>query len=197
VAVLIDDRRLGACAAKRRSECEDELQILIGFLVAKDALCHLKKASDLDQGEHARAKRRLEHILPRPAEAESTKAGFIGNAEKIVAFEEGSDRAAFTLSEVTLGALHEATPPSIGSRVTDGPEDGSSGWRRKAAARQYQGRLDRKAVRIIDPLQRVLEHDRLVASHLVAARQADWTCPSFEIDMDFDVSHDRLDPVRA
>ncbi len=139
----------------------------------------------------------MEHVLARPAEAERAKTGLIGDAEKIVALGEGPDRAAFALGEAPLGALHEAAPPGVRRRVADGPEDGLSGRRRKAAARQREGGLDREAVRIGEPFRRVLEDDGLIAAHLVAAGQADRTRASFEVDMDFDVSHDRSAPACA
>lgn len=157
----------------------------------------MKKASELDQRRHARAKRRLEHVIARPAEAERTKTGLIGDAEKIVAFGEGSDRAAFALGEAPLRALHEAAPPGVGGGVAKGPEDGLSCRRREAAAGQCESGLDREAVRIAEPFRRILEHYGLIAPHLVASCQAERTRASVEVDMDFDVSHDRLDPASA
>src|SRR5215475_6084513 len=93
MVVSIDDRRLGARPAKRRSGREYELEILVRLLVAKDALGHLKEAIELDQGGDARTKRRLKRIVACAAEAESAETDFIGDTEKVVAFGERSNRA--------------------------------------------------------------------------------------------------------
>src|SRR5262245_54729070 len=101
-AVLIDDGRLGTRAPKRRPGREYDLEILIRLLIAQDALRHGKETPEFDQGGHARAERRLKHLLALPAEAERAKAGLIGDAKEIVTFGEGPDRAAFALGEAPL-----------------------------------------------------------------------------------------------
>lgn len=139
----------------------------------------------------------MEHVIACPAELERAKTGLIGDAKKIVTFGEGSDGATFVRGRTPLGALHQAAPPGVGGRVANGPEDGLAGRRRKTAAGQCESGLDRKAIRIGEPFRRVFEDDDLVAPYLVAAGQADRTCAPFEVDMNFDVSHDRYDLVCA
>jgi hypothetical protein len=53
------------------------------------------------------------------------------DAEQIIALYKSANGTTFAFGETALGALHEATTPSIWRRVTDGAEGRQSGGRRK------------------------------------------------------------------
>src|SRR5256885_1366983 len=80
-------------------------------------------------------------------------------------------------------ARQGAAPRGGGGGAANGPEEGLPRRRRKAAAGQCEGGLDREAIGIGEPFRRVLEHDGLVASNLVAAGQADRPCAALEVDV--------------
>lgn len=77
-------------------------------------------------------RRRLNLFLSCPAKPERAKAGLISDTKKIIALDEGSDRATFVLGEARLGVSPEAASPSVGSSIADAPEDGLSRRWRKA-----------------------------------------------------------------
>jgi hypothetical protein len=88
--------------------------------------------------------------------------------------------------------LHQTSAPSVGCGVADGAEDGLAGWWREAAARQLEGRLDREAIRIFEPLGRILEDDGFVTSNAVASGETDAPHAAVQLDVDFEISHCRL-----
>ena len=96
VSVLVDDGGLGSRAAQRGTGSKDELEVFIGLLVTHDAVGRLQQISELDQGRDTTiAGRRLEDGLANLTKTKGAKACLVRDAQKIIAFEQGSNGAAF------------------------------------------------------------------------------------------------------
>ncbi len=67
--MLINDGCFRPCSAERGAGCEDKLEILVRFLVPENPLGNLQEPSEFDQGRDGGADRRLESLLPCPAES--------------------------------------------------------------------------------------------------------------------------------
>ena len=113
MTALVDDRSLRTRATERRSRCEDELKIFVGFFVAQDALGDLQEPAEFDQRGDAGTGRGLKGLVARPAKAQCPKTGLVGDAEQIVGFGEGTNGTPVALRSTALGALHQPTAPSI------------------------------------------------------------------------------------
>ena len=114
VAVLVDDRRLRARTAQGGAGSEDELEIVVGFLVAENPLGAPKQAAKLNQSRHPRADWSLERVAPGPTEAQCAQPGLVGHTQEIVALQERANGAAFAFGTAALGALHQPAAPGIG-----------------------------------------------------------------------------------
>src|SRR5208283_4061735 len=108
MAVLVNHRRLRACAPQRGSGSEDELEVFVGFFIAKNSLGDLEQTSKLDKSRHTRADWRLEYLVSDEAEAQRAQPGLVGNAQKVVAFRERADGATFAFRKAALNSLHQA-----------------------------------------------------------------------------------------
>ncbi|WJK78310.1 hypothetical protein QOV31_005195 (plasmid) [Agrobacterium fabrum] len=149
--MLVEDRRFWTRAAEGGARGEDELEVLIRFLVPEVALGDLEQPAKFDQSRNASTNRCLKNLVANPAEAECAKPGLVGDAKQVVAFGQGTNGAAFAFREAALGALHEAAPPSIRRGVAHGVERRQSGGRSESATRQCKRWLQREAVRVLKP----------------------------------------------
>ena len=114
VAVPVDDRRLRARTAQGGAGSEDELEILVGFLVAENPLGDPKQAAKLDLSRHPRADRSLEGDVPSPTEAQCARPGLVGHAKEIVRSPGACERRGLRVRTAALGALHQPAAPGIG-----------------------------------------------------------------------------------
>ena len=120
--MLVDDRSLGTCAAEGRAWREDELEILVRFLVSEVPFRDLQQAAELEHGGNASTERRLEHLLAQATESECAQTGLVGDAKQIVALRQAAHGAALTFGKPALGMLHETPAPSVGRGVANGAE---------------------------------------------------------------------------
>lgn len=109
--MLIDDRRLGPCAAEGRSLRKDQLEILVRFFVPENPLGDLEQATEFNQGGNTSANRRLEYLFAHPAESERAKTCLVCDAEQIITLRQSPDGAALAFAETPFGSLHQAAAP--------------------------------------------------------------------------------------
>ena len=95
MAVLVDDRCLGARAAQSGSRPKDKLEILVRFLVPENSLGDLEQAAEFDQGRNASACRRLERLFANPTESERAETSLVSDAEQVVAFRQCTNGTGF------------------------------------------------------------------------------------------------------
>src|ERR1700722_17695696 len=72
--MLVHDGGFRACAPERRARCENQLQIFICFLVAKNSFGDLKQAPEFDESRHTDRSGRLEYLVARFAKAQCAEA---------------------------------------------------------------------------------------------------------------------------
>lgn len=90
--------------------------------------------------------------------------------KQVVTFGEQTNCVAFAVGEATLGALHQSAAPGIWYGVAD-PAEGRKAIRRsERATSQCECGLQRKAIRVIQPLTVAHEENRLRPTDTVAPR---------------------------
>lgn len=76
--MLVEDRRFWTRAAEGGARGEDELEVLIRFLVPEVALGDLEQPAKFDQSRNDSTNRCLKKLVANPAEAECAKPGLVG-----------------------------------------------------------------------------------------------------------------------
>ena len=142
MAVLIDHRGLGPRPAEGRSRGENDLEIIIRFLVAKNTFCDLKKPPQFDQCRDAGSRRRLECRIVGPAETQGAKPCLVRHAKQVIDFRESADDSPGSFGLSPLGPLHEAPAPCVRRRIANRSEDSLAARRKKFAPRQRQRRFE-------------------------------------------------------
>src|SRR6185437_11873640 len=111
MAMLVYDRGLRTDATQGRTRRENQLKILVCFLVAEDTFGDLQQAAEFDQRRYARSGRGFKRLLAAPTKAKGTKARLVGNTEQIVDLAEGSNGTLLALRLPALRALHDPAAP--------------------------------------------------------------------------------------
>lgn len=169
MTVLVDDRSLWACTAKRGTGRENELEIFVSLFVAEDAFCNLEQSAEFDDSGYAGSDRCLELLFAGPAEAEGTEPGLVSNAEEIVSFGKGADGTAFAFGHAALRALHKAASPGVWGRVADRAEGCEAcGWCEGAAC-QGESRLQREPIRVFEPRTVIFKQNGFGTANAVAS----------------------------
>jgi hypothetical protein len=83
---------------------------------------------------------------------QSTLPRFIADTQQIVSLAKGSRRARFCQRRLGLRASDQHTPPGVKRRVAQGSEHGFVAGRVHHAWAQLEGRLQRKALGMLEPL---------------------------------------------